>query len=117
MIYCQDVEGKKYCTDQYQCITFSDGKSFSGADAQKVQATKRKKHCDPDKRAAFLFQENSDDRDDDNVAGGDEAGFSYSCVLDTKLLEAARSKKSGSAGNAAQPQVTAVIWSGGYGFF
>ena len=46
-----------------------------------------------------------------------KAGFSYSCVLDTKLLEAARSKKSGSAGNAAQPQVTAVIWSVGYGFF
>ena len=41
-----------------QMETFSDEKSFSGADAQKVQATKRKKHCDPDKRAAFLFPEN-----------------------------------------------------------
>ena len=72
---------------------------------------------DPDKRAAFFLKEDTDDRNDDDVAGGDEAGFSYICVLDTKLLEAARSKKSGSAGNAAQPQVTAVIWSVGYGFF
>ena len=87
MIYCQDVEGKKHCRDEYQCITFSDGKSFSGDDAQKVKATKRKKHCDPDKRAAFLFQENPDDWDDDYVTRCDETGFSNGGVFDPESLE------------------------------
>ena len=104
MIYCQDMEGKKYCTDQYQCITFSDEKSFSGADAQKVQATKRKKHCDPDKRAAFLFQENPDDWDDDYVTCGDETGFSNGGVFDPELLEVTCQTEKDTAADTASDQ-------------
>ena len=115
MINDQNVQGKEKSTYQHQNISEANGKSV--CDAEKIKSDQCHDNGCPYKGTAFLFQENSDDRDDDDVTGGDEAGFSYCCVLDTKLLEAAGSKKSKSAGNAAQPQVTAVIWSGGYRFF
>ena len=111
----QNVQGKEKSTYQHQNISEVNGKSV--CDAEKIKSDQCHDNGCPYKGTAFLFQENSNDRDDDNVAGGDEASFSYCCVLDAKLLEAAGSKKSKSAGNAAQPQVTAVIWRGGYRFF
>ena len=65
----------------------------SVCDAEKIKSDQCHDNGCPYKGTAFLFQENSDDRDDDNVTGGDEAGFSYCCVLDTKLLEAAGAKR------------------------
>ncbi len=91
--------------EELQKLAKENGMELDAAQAEEMYA-----------RLHPVTQELSDD-ELDNVTGGDEAGFSYCCVLDTKLLEAAGSKKSKSAGNAAQPQVTAVIWRGGYSFF
>ena len=90
----QNVQGKEKSTYQHQNISEANGKSV--CDAEKIKSDQCHDNSCPDKGTAFL---------------------SYCCVLDAKLLEAAGSKKSKSAGNAAQPQVTAVIWRGGYSFF
>ena len=106
----QNVQGKEKSTYQHKNISEANGKSV--CDAEKIKSDQSHNNGCPDKRTAFLFQEKSDDRDNDNVACSDKTGFSDSCVLDTELLEVAGSKEGGSAGDSARPQVAAVIWSG-----
>ena len=110
MINDQNVQGKEKSTYQHQNISESNGKTVR--DAEEIKSDQSHNNGCPDKRTAFLFQEKSDDRDNDNVACSDKTCFSDSCVLDTELLEVAGSKEGGSAGDSARPQVTAVIWSG-----
>ena len=106
----EDELRQEKSTYQHQNISESNGKTVS--DAEKIKSDQSHNNGCPDKRTAFLFQEKSDDRDNDNVACSDKTCFSDSCVLDTELLEAAGSKEGGSAGDSARPQVAAVIWSG-----
>ena len=110
MINDQNVQGKEKSTHQDQNVSLSNGKAV--CDAKQVETNQCHYNRNPDKRTAFLFQEKSDDRDNDNVACSDKTCFSDSCVLDTELLEAAGSKEGGAAGDSTRPQVTAVIWSG-----
>lgn len=109
----QNVQGKENCTDQYQNVSQANGKSV--CNTKKIKSDQCHDNGCPDKWAAFLSQEKSDNRDNDNVAGGNETGFSYRCVLDAELLEVAGSKESDPTGDAADPEVAAVIWGDGGG--
>ena len=111
MVNDQNVQGKEDRTDQYQNIPEADRKTV--CNAKKVKSHQSHNNGCPDKGTAFLSQEKSDDRDNHNVAGCDETGFSYRCVLNAELLEVAGSKEGNAAGNAAQPEVTAVIGGSG----
>ena len=90
-----NVQGKKKCTDQYQEITFSYRKAVG--DAKKIKSDQCHGNGSPDKGTAFLFQEKSDNRDNDNIAGSDEAGFSYGSIFDAELLKIAGCKECDSA--------------------
>ena len=83
------MQGKQESTDQYQKFALADGKSLSWSQTKKIKSTQGKNDSNPDKRAAFLFQKDTDDRNNDNVTGGDKAGFTNAGVFDAKLLEVA----------------------------
>ena len=59
--------GKKKSTDQNQKFSFSNSKSLSRGQAEKIKTAQRQNDSDPDKRAAFLFQKDTDDRNNDDV--------------------------------------------------
>ena len=79
MINNQNMTGKKNCTDDQKKFTFADCKPLSGRQTQEIKSAQRKQDCNPDKGTAFLFQENTDDRNNDNVTGGDSCDVGYSC--------------------------------------
>ena len=89
MIDDQNMYGKKKSTDQNQKFSFSNSKSLSRSQTKKIKSTQGKNDSNPDKRAALLFQKDTDDRNNDNVTGGDKAGFTNAGVFDAKLLEVA----------------------------
>ena len=67
MINNQNMTGKKNCTDDQKKFTFADCKPLSGSQTQEIKSAQRKQDCNPDKGAAFLFKENTDDRNNDDV--------------------------------------------------
>ena len=73
------MQGKQESTDQYQKFALADGKSLSWSQTKKIKSTQGKNDSNPDKRAAFLFQKDTDDRNNDNVTGGDSCDVGYSC--------------------------------------
>ena len=108
MVDHQDMQGKKYCTDQHEQFSLTNGKSLAWCQAEKVQTAQGKDHGDPDKRAAFFLKEDTDDRNDDDVAGGDESGFADGGVFDTELLEVACKAEQDTAADTAGDQSFAV---------
>ena len=89
MINNQNMTGKKNCTDDQKKFTFADCKSLSGCQTQEIKSTQRKQDCNPDKGTAFLFQENTDDRNNDDVTCSNKTGLSDGSVFNTKLLKIA----------------------------
>ena len=87
MINNQNMTGKKNCTDDQKKFTFADCKPLSRRQTQEIKSAQRKQDCNPDKGTAFLFQENTDDRNNDDVACSNKTGFSNCCVFNTKLLK------------------------------
>ena len=80
MIDDQNMYGKKKSTDQNQKFSFSNSKSLSRGQAEKIKTAQRQNDSNPDKRAAFFSEKNADYRNDDNITGSNKSGFSYSCV-------------------------------------
>ena len=87
MINNQNMTGKKNCTDDQKKFTFADCKSLSGCQTQEIKSTQRKQDCNPDKGTAFLFQENTDDWNNDDVTCSNKTGLSDGSVFNTKLLK------------------------------
>lgn len=103
----QNVQGKKESAHQYQNVSKADGKTVR--DADEIKSDQSHDNSCPDKRTAFLSQEKSDNWDNDNIAGCDETGFSYGCILDAELLEIAGSKEGDSAGDATDTEIAVVV--------
>ncbi len=104
----QNVQRKQERTHQHQDVSETNGKTVR--DAEKIKSDQCHDNSCPDKGTAFLFQKESDNRDNDNIAGCDEAGFSYRCIFDAELLEVAGCKESNSAGDSSDPEIAGFVW-------
>ena len=104
----QNVQRKKKRTHQHQNISATNGKTIR--DAEKIKTDQSHDNGCPDKGTAFLFQEKSDNRDNDNIAGSDKTGFSHRCIFDAELLEVAGCKKCYAAGDTADPEIAGFVW-------
>ena len=69
----QNVQRKKKRTHQHQNISATNGKTIR--DAEKIKTDQSHDNGCPDKGTAFLFQEKSDNRDNDNIAGSEKPAF------------------------------------------
>ena len=78
-------------------------------DAEKIKTDQSHDNGCPDKGTAFLFQEKSDNRDNDNIAGSDKSCTSDRCILDAHLLKTAGKCQKNTAADTAENQCTGLF--------
>lgn len=96
----EDVGGPEEGSDKYEKVAGGDDEA--GLDREDVQSYEGEDCACPDSGAGFFPQEGSDDGDEDDVQGGDEAGVACGGGDESDLLEG-RAGKEDEAG-AAGPQ-------------
>lgn len=89
MIDDQNMQRKKYCTDQDEQFSLSDGEALTWCQAEKIQSTQGKNYRDPDEGTAFSLQKDPEYGNNDDVTGSDKTGFSNGGIFDSKLLKIA----------------------------
>lgn len=94
------MDGKKQGAHQHQQVSLIHSQVPAGH-AQQVQANHGQGNRSHNHRAALLLKEKSQDRDNDDIAGSDEARLSHSSVLDAELLEIAGKAQGHAAAHAA----------------
>ena len=104
MVDHQDMEGKQDRADEQQQVAFGYRKPIA-FHAQQVQACCGHDHSQPDRRAAFLFEEQAQDRHQDDVAGGDKACLPHGAVLHAELLEIRGRAQQDTAADPPQDEV------------
>lgn len=81
----QNVSGPKDRADQHDQVAGHNGQGLG--ERQKIKTNGRKSDTDPSLVSRSLFQEDSKERNDDDIKGCDETGFSCSGIHQTDLLK------------------------------
>ena len=89
-------------TQNHQKISGIQSKCF--IHAQKIESCHCQCHAQPDERADFLSQKNTENRHQHNVHGRNKSGLSYRCKQDAPLLQAACNTKRQSAASTSGDQ-------------
>ncbi len=86
LIDAENMQGKRECAGKRERVAEVQAE-IAAFHAQAVKTNQRYTNGDAEQAGGLATEENAEDRNDQDIQGGDETGFGGSSVLDADLLE------------------------------
>ena len=94
--------GKSGSAEQYQRIAFTEAETVGHA--EKIKTCQSQNDADPDNHPRAFFLKDAEDGNQNDIQGGDEAGFTDGGIGDTVLLQGTGNRNNQAAAETADKQ-------------